>query len=93
VEAGETVQRALARELLEELGIVVESLQKLIEVRHDYGEKMVLLDTWCINGFSGEPRGIEGQELAWVTAEQLDDYHFPDANQPIVEAVQKKLRL
>ncbi|MFV8782221.1 8-oxo-dGTP diphosphatase MutT [Microbulbifer sp. SA54] len=90
VEAGETVQQAMTRELLEELDIEVLRLEKLIEVRHDYGEKQVFLDTWCIVEFIGEARGVEGQELAWVSAADLSAYHFPDANQPIVEAVQAR---
>ncbi|WP_295803976.1 8-oxo-dGTP diphosphatase MutT [uncultured Microbulbifer sp.] len=91
VEDGESIQQAMSRELREELAIDVVQMDKLIEVRHDYGEKQVFLDTWCVTEFSGEPQGVEGQELAWVSARELSNYHFPDANQPIVEAVQAKL--
>ncbi|WP_288130609.1 8-oxo-dGTP diphosphatase MutT [Microbulbifer sp.] len=91
VEPEETIQQAMSRELREELAIDVVSMEKLIEVRHDYGDKQVFLDTWCVTEFSGEPAGVEGQQLAWVSASALADYHFPDANQPIVEAVQAKL--
>lgn len=92
VEDGESIQQAMSRELKEELAIDVLQMEKLIEVRHDYGEKQVFLDTWCVTEFSGKPRGVEGQELAWVSAGELTDYHFPDANQPIVEAVQTNFR-
>lgn len=92
VEDGESIQQAMSRELKEELAIDVLQMEKLIEVRHDYGEKQVFLDTWCVTEFSGKPRGVEGQELAWVSAGELADYHFPDANQPIVEAVQANFR-
>ncbi|MES2820611.1 MAG: Nudix family hydrolase [Pseudomonadota bacterium] len=86
VEAGETVEAALARELEEELGIVLGAARPLIQVRHDYPDKQVLLDVWEVSAFSGEPRGIEGQPLAWVTPRELGDYAFPAANQPIVAA-------
>ncbi|MGE6190356.1 Nudix family hydrolase [Stutzerimonas stutzeri] len=86
VEAGEHVEVALARELLEELGIVVTAAQPLIQVRHDYPDKQVLLDVWEVHAFTGEPHGAEGQPLMWVTADQLTDYSFPAANQPIVAA-------
>jgi len=86
VEAGERVEAALARELLEELGIVVTAAQPLIQVRHDYPDKQVLLDVWEVQAFTGEPHGAEGQPLMWVTADQLTNYSFPAANQPIVAA-------
>lgn len=88
VEAGESVQIALARELHEELGIRVTRAQPLIQVRHDYPDKQVLLDVWQVMEFQGEAHGAEGQPLAWVTAKGLDDYEFPAANRAIVTAAQ-----
>lgn len=52
--------------LEEELGIRVERARPLIQVRHDYADKHVLLDVWEVDGFSGEAHGAEGQPLAWV---------------------------
>ncbi|PTT03442.1 NUDIX domain-containing protein, partial [Pseudomonas sp. HMWF006] len=46
VEADESVETALARELHEELGIVVGAARPLIKVHHDYPDKQVLLDVW-----------------------------------------------
>ena len=86
VEAGEAVEIALARELHEELGIVVTQARPLIKVCHDYVDKQVLLDVWEVDGFTGEPHGAEGQPLAWVTARELPQYDFPEANRPIVAA-------
>ncbi|WEJ20788.1 Nudix family hydrolase [Pseudomonas sp. SD17-1] len=86
VEAGEAVEIALARELHEELGIVVTRARPLIKVRHDYPDKQVLLDVWEVDGFTGEPHGAEGQPLAWVSPRELPQYYFPEANQPIVAA-------
>ena len=90
VEDNESIQQAMTRELKEELDIDVLAMEPLIEVRHDYGDKQVFLDTWVVTRFGGNERGVEGQELAWVSAEELSDYHFPDANQPIVSAIQAK---
>lgn len=86
VETGEAVQVALARELLEELGIVVTQARPLIQVRHDYPDKQVLLDVWAVFGFTGEAHGAEGQPLAWVSPEELPGFSFPAANRPIVAA-------
>ena len=86
VESGETVQQALARELHEELGISIGPCEALIEVVHDYSDKAVLLDVWLIQSFEGEPRGREGQALAWCPPDRLEDYDFPAANDPIAAA-------
>lgn len=86
VEAGESVQAALARELEEELGIRPSAARPLIQVRHDYPDKQILLDVWEVAAFTGTPHGAEGQPLAWVSPRQLADYEFPAANQPIVAA-------
>jgi 8-oxo-dGTP diphosphatase len=86
VETGETVEAALARELEEELGIRPTAARPLIQVRHDYADKQVLLDVWEVSAFAGQAHGAEGQPLAWVSPRQLADYEFPAANRPIVAA-------
>lgn len=91
VEQGESLYSALARELLEELGITIEGTEPLLEVRHDYGDKRVLLDVHVVREFTGDARGLEGQPLAWVAASDLGAYSFPAANDPIVEAVTRYL--
>jgi 8-oxo-dGTP diphosphatase len=92
VEPGETLPVALKRELLEELGIAIGSTAPLIEIRHDYGDKRVLLDVHVVKEFSGEPQGLEEQPIEWVAAEDLGEIEFPAANVPIVQAVLALLR-
>ena len=58
VEAGESVQQALQRELLEELGLTIGVASQLLEVHHDYGDKTVFLDVYVVREFSGEPKGL-----------------------------------
>lgn len=86
VEAGETVQDALTRELAEELGIAVQASSRLIQVPYDYPDKSVLLDVWEVDRFDGEPLGLEGQETRWVETAELRTLEFPAANEPIVDA-------
>ena len=85
VEENETILAALARELQEELGVLVEATEALMVLDHDYGDKQVRLDVHCVTRWSGEPRGLEGQPLAWQQPEQLRDWTFPAANRPILE--------
>jgi 8-oxo-dGTP diphosphatase len=88
LESGETVQQALQRELHEELGMRVERARPLIRIYHDYPDRRVLLDVWRIDGYSGEPHGREGQAVAWVRLDCLEEHAFPVANRPIIQALQ-----
>ena len=85
VEADETLLEALTRELREELGVSVEAAEALMVLEHDYGDKQVRLDVHRVTRWSGEPRGLEGQPLAWQRPEKLRNWTFPAANRPILE--------
>jgi len=84
-EKGESAFETLRRELMEELGIKVEYADPFMTIRHDYPEKAVELDFWIVTQFQGEPQGLEGQQVRWVTKDHLSQYAFPEANQPVVD--------
>lgn len=86
VEPGEPVRLALSRELEEELGIQVQQCEPLIKVPHHYTDKSVLLDVYEVTEFSGQAWGKEGQPTKWVESTDLDDFEFPAANLPILNA-------
>jgi 8-oxo-dGTP diphosphatase len=87
LEPGETTESALRRELKEEVGINVISARPLIRVHHDYPDRNVLLDVWCVEKFTGIAAGHEGQLIRWVLPGELNRYRFPAANAPIIKAV------
>lgn len=89
VEAGESVRAALARELLEEIDLVVLEARPFLVIDHDYGDKQVRLDVWLVSRFDGTPRGTEGQQVAWVNVADLQHYRFPEANAGIVAALRR----
>ncbi len=84
VEEGETSEQALIRELEEEVAIRVAHASHYQSISFDYPDKQVLLDFMLSQDFTGEAKGLEGQEVKWVAIGELDKYTFPDANQPIV---------
>ena len=76
---GESPQAALEREIREELGAAV-TVGPLLEcVDWTYPEKRVRLSFFRC-AIEGEPRPLEGQELAWVWPADLGRYDFPPAD-------------
>ncbi len=86
IEPGETVPAALARELLEEVGIRVQMARPQIRIPYAYPDRRVLLDVWRVERFAGHAHGVEGQPVRWVEPDELPSYRFPAANLPIVTA-------
>lgn len=67
IERGETAVVALARELDEELAIVVTHAEPLITQRHDYPHAWVELQFFVVSAWEGDIRPQEGQAVAWQT--------------------------
>lgn len=88
VEVGETLEEALSRELVEEVGIGFEHCQPLIQITHAYSDKTVLLDTLVVSGLTGQAHGREGQAIQWVMPDELNTLSFPEANKAIITAAQ-----
>ncbi|MCP4234776.1 MAG: 8-oxo-dGTP diphosphatase MutT [Pseudomonadota bacterium] len=88
VEAGESPEQALHRELKEEIAIQITHTDPLITIAHDYGDKQVKLIVFIVDGFKGEPVGNEGQPGKWLSIDTLDASAFPAANVAIIEALQ-----
>ena len=84
VEAGESVETALVRELAEELGIRVEASEPFMTLDYDYADKQVRLDVHHVTRWQGEARGVEGQPLAWQLPSAMVNWPFPEANAPIL---------
>ncbi|MDP5254554.1 MULTISPECIES: 8-oxo-dGTP diphosphatase MutT [unclassified Vibrio] len=87
VEAQETIEVAINRELQEEVGITVTEQSVFAHFDYDYPDKALVFDFILVDKFQGQPFGKEGQQGQWVAIEQLAQFDFPTANQPIVEQV------
>lgn len=87
-EEQESVKQALARELQEELGIIVQPARPLIRITHAYPDKKILLEVWQVEQWQGQVWGREGQPVQWCSPNNLKNFTFPAANLPIITAVQ-----
>ena len=65
LEAGETVEQALLRELQEEIGITIQNCNLWKTERIDYPHALVQLNFCKVTQWSGELQMLESQSFAW----------------------------
>jgi 8-oxo-dGTP diphosphatase len=87
LEPGETPAHALARELHEELGIVVREASPWIVQRFVYPHAHVELNFFRVFAFDGEPHGHDGQAFAWQTPGAFDVAPLLPANTRVLAAL------
>lgn len=86
VEQGETPERALIRELSEELAIDVTEacLAPFTFASHLYDDFHLLMPLYLCRRWDGMLRPMEGQRIKWVRPTALKDYPMPPADEPLV---------
>lgn len=93
VEAGESPEETLIRELEEELGIItkIPCLAPLTFASHTYETFHLLMPLYICRRYEGIPQGREGQALKWVRSQALRDYPMPPADEPLIPFLQDLL--
>jgi 8-oxo-dGTP diphosphatase len=87
VEPGESPREALARELREELGIVVRRAAPWLVQRYRYPHAHVELHFFRVFEWTGEPVGHDGQAFAWQVAGRFDVLPLLPANAFVMRAL------
>lgn len=85
LQAGESWETALVRELREEIDFEVFPGGLYEEIVHAYPEKTVRLRFYRCRAGQGEPRAIECAALAWISKDELTSYAFPAADARLLE--------
>lgn len=88
VEPGEPVVDALAREVLEELGVDVTRAYPWIVRRFVYPHATVRLNFFRVTDWRGELQSVEGQMLSWQDPAAVDVAPMLPANAPVLKALQ-----
>ncbi|WP_416797107.1 8-oxo-dGTP diphosphatase MutT [Ciceribacter azotifigens] len=93
VEAGETPEETLVRELEEELGITtrIPCLAPLTFASHSYDSFHLLMPLFICRRYDGIAHGREGQAVKWVRPQALRDYPMPPADEPLIPYLQDLL--
>jgi 8-oxo-dGTP diphosphatase len=91
VEASESPQGALAREIAEELDCLVNVGAEITTTSHAYDFGTVHLTTYYCSVSSGQPQAREHAELAWVAPHQLAELEWAPADIPAVHLIRTAL--
>jgi 8-oxo-dGTP diphosphatase len=86
---GETLEEALARELVEELAVRPLDPRHVFETAHEYPDRSVRLHFFRCR-LAGTPRAVLGQEIRWVRREDLAALPFPPADAEFVATLARR---
>lgn len=89
LEAGESPEAALMRELEEELGIQTKAacLAPLSFASHSYENFHLLMPLYVCRKWQGAPQNREHAALKWVRPQSLHEYPMPPADEPLIAAL------
>lgn len=92
IEKGESKQKALIREIKEELNCDIEVFQHVEDTTYEYDEVIVRLETFICNIISGIPTAKEHEKIEWVPIAKLDQLRWAPADIPAVERLKNNAR-
>lgn len=86
IEAGETPEAALMRELKEELGIEVDAaaLTPAAFASAPLGERHLLLLLYISRDWHGTPQPLDASALKWARTSEMPQLPMPPADEPLV---------
>ncbi|WP_439882332.1 8-oxo-dGTP diphosphatase MutT [Pontibacter sp. MBLB2868] len=87
LEAGETYEECLTRELKEELNLDVTVQDHIADSIFKYGDKQIHLRAYFAKSESSEVISIDHDEVRWVGLGELAEYDFAPADLPIINAM------
>ena len=91
IEAGESGEQALIREICEELGAEIAVERKLTEVVHAYPDLNVHLTLYLACVSSGEIQKLEHNDVRWITPDQIPEYDFCPADRAFLDKIKEEL--
>ncbi len=92
IEANETPEACLERELAEEFSIGSKVGPYIGENLHDYGEKVVRLLAYQVEHTSGSFQLVDHDEVRWLSIDQLYEVQWAPADIPLVEQYEARAR-
>ena len=92
IEAGETPQEALKREIREELDTLVEVGDLIACVEYDYPEFHLSMDCFWCTILEGNLNLNEAEDARWLTKENLMSVKWLPADLEVLEVISKSIQ-
>ena len=89
VEPGETKEQALIRECQEELAVTPTVGRAFMDVTHEYPDLTLHLTLFNAEIAEGVPQMLEHNDIRWITVNEIDDYPFCPADEPILTRIKE----
>lgn len=90
LEQGEDRRAALKREMMEELGVEVAVRPHFYRMEIEYRGKLFDATFHRCSLLLGDPQPLAAEELAWITADELDEYDFLSGNKQVFPIMREK---
>ena len=90
LEAGESPEQALVREIREELNSEIEIISYINEASYDYDFGTVVMKTYHAKLLSGKLELLEHQNSTWLPPHELKSLNWAPVDRPAVELLTKK---
>lgn len=91
IEVGESPKEALVREIMEELGTLIEVNHYIATVRHQYSSFHLTMQVFQCTLIGPEPVLTEHVNSKWITAGEIDSLDWAPADYKILDAVKQSL--
>ncbi len=91
IEAGESAEQAIVREIREELATEIKAERKLCTVEYDYPAFHLKMECFLCSVVSGKLTLLEHENAAWLSAEKLESVKWLPADVEVLGKVKELL--
>jgi len=90
---GETTEKAINREIKEELSITIKSLNSIGMIKHQYSHFGINLTAYDCQYKSGKIKALAAEKIKWINYKDINKYAFPKATLKIFEIINNQIWL
>ena len=93
IEAGETPQQALYREIMEELDTKIKVYDLIDTVEYDYPDFHLSMDCFWCEVIEGNLILKEAEAAKWLTRETLDSVNWLPADLALIDKIRTQMKI